>query len=113
MAAPVPGPPKLQKRVDEILVELGVGLRPMPTAAVAKHFQKLKQDIATLLELQKAVATKEYHLQRVRGQTGAGAPPTTATATTVATTPVATETKAIEDQIMSEVTERQPSEMQS
>lgn len=54
--------------MDDILVDLGVGLRPMPTKAVCQAFNELRQDIVTLLDLQKAVAQKDYQVQVFKDQ---------------------------------------------
>eukprot|EP01112_Ceratiomyxa_fruticulosa_P004286 TRINITY_DN1475_c0_g1_i1.p1 TRINITY_DN1475_c0_g1~~TRINITY_DN1475_c0_g1_i1.p1 ORF type:complete len:456 (-),score=118.34 TRINITY_DN1475_c0_g1_i1:57-1424(-) len=61
--------PKLAMKVDAALLELGIGLRPsLPTPAVTKAFTELRQDIVILLNLQKHVQQKEYHLEVLRAQ---------------------------------------------
>jgi len=59
---------KVGKKVDDIIIELGVGLRPMPTKAVCQSFNELRQDIVTLLDLQKHIAQKEYQVQMFKDQ---------------------------------------------
>jgi len=59
---------KVGKKVDDILLELGVGLRPMPTKNVCHTFNELRQDIVTLLDMQKAVTQKEYQVQVFKDQ---------------------------------------------
>jgi len=64
--------PKLAMKVDAALLELGIGLRPsLPTPAVTKAFTELRQDIVILLNLQKHVQQKEYHLEVLRSQKAA------------------------------------------
>jgi hypothetical protein len=50
------------------LVELGVGLRPMPTERVSKVFNEIRHDIVVLLDLQKHIAAKEYEVQILKDQ---------------------------------------------
>jgi len=57
---------KTSKKVDEILLELGIGIRPMPTAAVCKIFNEIRQDIVALLDLQKHVKEKEYQVKMMK-----------------------------------------------
>jgi len=59
---------KAGKKVDDVLMEIGIGLHPMPTAGICKVFNQLRQDIVTLHDLQKAVAEKEYQVQLLREQ---------------------------------------------
>ncbi len=59
---------KIAKRVEEMLAETGIGLRPMPTAAVVKVYNELRQDMVTLLELRRHVQQKDYELQLLKGQ---------------------------------------------
>ena len=68
MLAPLLDSQKQDKRIGEILTELGVSHRPMPTPAITKQFRKLKQGVANLLELQKAVVAKEYEIQNLKKQ---------------------------------------------
>jgi len=58
---------KTGKRVDEVLIEMGIGLRPIvPTANVCKLYNELRADIATFLDLEKVITDKEYQLQILR-----------------------------------------------
>lgn len=69
MVTPVSNSTKLNRKIDDVLIELGVGLRPvMQTTLVRKAFNKLRADIGVMLDLQKHVAEKEYHLQILRDQ---------------------------------------------
>lgn len=62
----LPATHKNAKKVDEVLIELGVGTRPMATPEVHKAFTKLQSDIVTMLDLQKQVTQKEYQLRLLR-----------------------------------------------
>jgi len=59
---------KMMKRIDEFLIEVGIGLRPMPTATICKVFNEIRQDIVALLDLQKHLSQKEYAVQLLRDQ---------------------------------------------
>jgi hypothetical protein len=51
-----------------MLMEMGIGLRPMPTAAICKAFNELRQDLVNLVELQRRVAAKEYQVGVLKDQ---------------------------------------------
>lgn len=68
MMAPVSTNTKLARRVDMILEELQVGIRPMPTATIHQNFEFLRKKIVYLVELQKKVSRKEYGLQLLIGK---------------------------------------------
>eukprot|EP01117_Protostelium_nocturnum_P018392 TRINITY_DN7680_c0_g1_i2.p1 TRINITY_DN7680_c0_g1~~TRINITY_DN7680_c0_g1_i2.p1 ORF type:complete len:432 (-),score=180.12 TRINITY_DN7680_c0_g1_i2:19-1314(-) len=57
---------KVHKKMDEILVELGIGLRPLPTANITRVFNEVRHDIVMLLSLQNQIATKEYQVQLLK-----------------------------------------------
>jgi DNA methyltransferase 1-associated protein 1 len=60
---------KTAQRVDAALIELGMNLRPNPpTQSVSKMFNDLRQDIVILLDLQKHISQKEYHLEVLKAQ---------------------------------------------
>lgn len=65
---PVTNSAKLSRRIDEALVELGVGLRPTPTSIVVDNFDLLRMEIMHYIELQRTVMRKEeeVHLLRVK-----------------------------------------------
>ena len=42
--------------------------RPMPTGAICKAYNELRQDLITLFDLQKHSETKEYQVQVLREQ---------------------------------------------
>lgn len=44
-----------RRRLESVLEELGVGLRPLPTGAVSEAYTTLRTDILTLLDLQTAL----------------------------------------------------------
>lgn len=66
--APVSQSVRISKRVDSALLELGVGLRPTPTAIVVDNFDLLRIEILSYIELQRTVCRKEEdtHLLRVK-----------------------------------------------
>ncbi|KAF6002666.1 DNA methyltransferase 1-associated protein 1 [Cyanidiococcus yangmingshanensis] len=73
MLAPVTQSQRIQGRVDQILQELGVGIRPTPTAEICDEFDSLRQEILAWMELQRLVKRKEGELRAVQ-QRGSGAP---------------------------------------
>lgn len=65
---PVTQSARLSRRIDEALVELGVGTRPTPTTIVVDNFDLLRMDILSYIELQRTVLRKEedVHMLRVK-----------------------------------------------
>ena len=59
---------KMMKKLDLALDELKISQRPMPTAAVCKEYNELRQEIVDLLELQNKVKKREYELQMLRAR---------------------------------------------
>ncbi|KAI0559603.1 DNA methyltransferase 1-associated protein [Gracilaria domingensis] len=57
---------KVAKRVDSALIELGVGLRPTPTALVVDNFDLLRMDILAFMELARTVQRKEEEVHQLR-----------------------------------------------
>eukprot|EP01114_Cavostelium_apophysatum_P019586 TRINITY_DN6353_c0_g1_i1.p1 TRINITY_DN6353_c0_g1~~TRINITY_DN6353_c0_g1_i1.p1 ORF type:complete len:443 (+),score=142.77 TRINITY_DN6353_c0_g1_i1:157-1485(+) len=66
--SPLPVSQKTAKKVDDLLIEMGVGLRPMPTAAISKIFNEIRQDVVSFVDLQKRITQKEYQVQLLKGQ---------------------------------------------
>jgi len=58
---------KTAKRVDEIM-DIEIGRQPMATVSVCKVYNEIRKDLATLLDLQKHVAQKDYQLQMLKEQ---------------------------------------------
>jgi len=60
---------KTARKVDEVLLEIGVGLRPtVNTGEIVKAFNNLRQDIVLFVDLQNSVNEKEQILQILREQ---------------------------------------------
>eukprot|EP00743_Colponemidia_sp_Colp-15_P005390 GILK01005792.1.p1 GENE.GILK01005792.1~~GILK01005792.1.p1 ORF type:complete len:478 (-),score=102.17 GILK01005792.1:141-1538(-) len=59
LSAPLPITARQTKKVELVLEELGVGLKPMPTSAVVDMYERLRHEVVTMLTLQKAVTKKE------------------------------------------------------
>ncbi|PXF44738.1 DNA methyltransferase 1-associated protein 1 [Gracilariopsis chorda] len=57
---------KVAKRVDAALIELGIGLRPTPTALVVDNFDLLRMDILAFMELARTVQRKEEEVHQLR-----------------------------------------------
>ncbi|CAN8072570.1 unnamed protein product [Agarophyton chilense] len=57
---------KVAKRIDAALIELGVGLRPTPTALVVDNFDLLRMDILAFMELARTVQRKEEEVHQLR-----------------------------------------------
>lgn len=74
---PVTSSSKLSRRIDEALVELGVGMRPTPTSIVVDNFDLLRMEILHYIELQRTVSKKEedVHLLRIKLAKMNGQPP--------------------------------------
>ena len=49
--------PHCSRRMEAVLEELGVGSRPLPTAAVSEAYNSLRSDIVSLMELQSSLGT--------------------------------------------------------
>ncbi|GJQ10645.1 hypothetical protein GpartN1_g2436.t1 [Galdieria partita] len=54
------------RRMEGFLEELGVGLRPMPTATVVEEFASLRLDILNYFEAEKALVRKEWDLHNLK-----------------------------------------------
>lgn len=74
---PVSQSSRVSRRIDEALVELGVGTRPTPTTIVVDNFDLLRMDILAYIELQRTVLRKEEdtHLLRIKLAKLKGEPP--------------------------------------
>jgi DNA methyltransferase 1-associated protein 1 len=76
----------LLTQMDQVLNELNIKDRPLPTKQVCDTYDSVRKDILTLLTLQKIVMQKEGQLQAKQVQlaklTKAAQPPSTATSTT-------------------------------
>jgi len=58
---------KMQKRMGDLLKELSVPVRPVPTEAVCNAFDKLRQDALKLLALQSKIKQERSKLAKARG----------------------------------------------
>jgi len=63
---PVSQSARVAKRIEGVLEELGVGLRPLATSHVVDHFDLLRLEIASYLELQRTVMRKEEEVHSLR-----------------------------------------------
>nr|XP_054494716.1 DNA methyltransferase 1-associated protein 1 isoform X5 [Agelaius phoeniceus] len=54
------------KALEQMLMELGVDLNPMPTEEIVQMFNELRSDLVLLYELKQAFANCEYELQMLR-----------------------------------------------
>ncbi|XP_037762939.1 DNA methyltransferase 1-associated protein 1 isoform X1 [Chelonia mydas] len=54
------------KALEQMLMELGVDLSPMPTEEIVQMFNELRSDLVLLYELKQAFANCEYELQMLR-----------------------------------------------
>uniref|UniRef100_A0A6I8NXN7 DNA methyltransferase 1-associated protein 1 n=2 Tax=Ornithorhynchus anatinus TaxID=9258 RepID=A0A6I8NXN7_ORNAN len=54
------------KALEQMLLELGVDLSPMPTEELVQMFNELRSDLVLLYELKQACANCEYELQMLR-----------------------------------------------
>ncbi len=63
MNAPLPVPDKAQKKLDQVLKELGVPEKLTPTAAVVKLYDQLRKEALTLLSLEKHIQKKSKEKQ--------------------------------------------------
>lgn len=54
------------RRMESLLDELGVGLRPIPTATVVEEFDLLRLDILNYLEAEKSLVRKEWDLHNLK-----------------------------------------------
>jgi DNA methyltransferase 1-associated protein 1 len=57
---------KKTKAIDQLLEELGVGLKPMPTEQICVQFNELRNDILLLLELKAACDACDFELQSLK-----------------------------------------------
>lgn len=66
---------KKSKAIDQLLGELSMDLRPMPTEEICTHFNDLRSDMVLLYELKMALANCEFELQTLKHQYEALQPP--------------------------------------
>ncbi|XP_074593338.1 DNA methyltransferase 1 associated protein 1 isoform X2 [Brevipalpus obovatus] len=59
---------KKSKAIEQLLVELNVDLKPMPTEEICQHFNELRSDMVLLYELKMALASSEFELQTLKHQ---------------------------------------------
>ena len=59
---------KKGKAIEQLLHELNIDLRPMPTEEIVTHFNELRSDMVLLYELKMALANCEFDLQTLRHQ---------------------------------------------
>lgn len=59
---------KKAKAIEQLLVELNIELRPMPTEQICQHFNELRSDMVLLYELKCALANFEFELQTLKHQ---------------------------------------------
>ncbi|KAK4525299.1 hypothetical protein GAYE_SCF09G3207 [Galdieria yellowstonensis] len=63
---PVSNSQRNMRRMEALLEELGVGLRPIPTAAVVEEFDSLRLDILNYFEAERALIRKEWDLHNLK-----------------------------------------------
>ena len=68
---------KKSKAIEQLLQELNIDLRPMPTDEICTHFNELRSDMVLLYELKMALANCEFELQTLKHQYQALFPPNT------------------------------------
>mmetsp|Transcript_20601 Transcript_20601/g.36924 ORF Transcript_20601/g.36924 Transcript_20601/m.36924 type:complete len:543 (-) Transcript_20601:454-2082(-) len=59
--------PRLQSKMDDVLNELNVPLRPVPTIAVCQAYNKIRQDILKLLALQSKLHEQNSLARKLQG----------------------------------------------
>ncbi|RWS26055.1 hypothetical protein B4U80_03743 [Leptotrombidium deliense] len=59
---------KKMKAIEQLLLELNIELRPMPTEDICNHFNELRSDMVLLYELKQAISNCEYELQTLKHQ---------------------------------------------
>lgn len=59
---------KKAKAIEQLLNELAVDLKPMPTEEICHHFNELRSDMVLLYELKMALASSEFELQTLKHQ---------------------------------------------
>jgi DNA methyltransferase 1-associated protein 1 len=59
---------KKAKAIEQLLLELNIDLRPMPTEEICQHFNELRSDMVLLYELKMALANCEFELQTLKHQ---------------------------------------------
>lgn len=59
---------KKSKAIEQLLIELNVDLKPMPTEEICQHFNELRSDMVLLYELKMALASSEFELQTLKHQ---------------------------------------------
>jgi len=56
---------KKAKAIEQLLNELNVDLRPVPTEEICQHFNELRSEMVLLYELKTALSNYEYELQSI------------------------------------------------
>ena len=59
---------KKTKAIEQLLNELNVDLRPVPTEEISQHFNELRSDMVLLYEYKTALTNSEYELQTLKHQ---------------------------------------------
>lgn len=59
---------KKTKAIEQLLNELNVDLRPVPTEEICYHFNELRSDMVLLYEYKTALTNSEYELQTLKHQ---------------------------------------------
>jgi hypothetical protein len=59
---------KKTKAIEQLLTELNIELRPIPTEEICNHFNELRSDMVLLYELKMALANCEFELQTLKHQ---------------------------------------------
>jgi len=57
--------PRMLKKISQLVSELGVPERPLPTAAVMDSYDKLRQDALKLLTLQNFLQKRKAELRKL------------------------------------------------
>jgi DNA methyltransferase 1-associated protein 1 len=59
---------KKSKAIEQLLIELNVDLKPMPTDAICQQFNDLRSDMVLLYELKLALGNTQFELQTLKHQ---------------------------------------------
>lgn len=59
---------KKSKAIEQLLIELNVDLKPMPTEQICQQFNELRSDMVLLYELKLALGNTEFELQTLKHQ---------------------------------------------
>lgn len=59
---------KKTKAIEQLLLELSIELRPMPTEEICQLFNELRSDMVLLYELKAALSNCEYEMQTLKHQ---------------------------------------------